>query len=194
EPTLRRMVALAMDDGGSRIATSDEIDLGEVFNLVLDEWRWFVAIIAAATLAAAAYAFLATPVFRTNALVQVEEKESGFGGIPDFSAMLTGETRTAAELEIVSSRLVLGAAVEAEKLAIQVEPKRFPLIGDAVARRYGGDGVDEAWLGLESYAWGGERLRVERLDVDRFWEGEELLLKAGEDGEFTLFGPSGEEL
>lgn len=172
----------------------DEIDLRDLFALLLDEWRWIAAIAFAVFFVAALYAFSATPVYRTNALVQVEEKETGIGGIEELSTLLSGETPTEAEIEIIKSRAVLLKAIEQEDLDIRVEPLRFPLIGGFMVRRYEGEGPADAWLGLDSFAWGGERLQVDRLEVDRALEGEELTLVAGENGRYVLLGPDGEPL
>lgn len=173
---------------------TDEIDLRDLFALLLDEWRWITAITLAVFAFAALYAFTATPVYRTNALVQVEEKEAGIGGIEELSSMLSGETPTEAEIEIVKSRSVLLQAIEDEDLNIMVEPVRFPLFGGVMARGYEGDAPAEAWLGFDSYAWGGEELQVDRIETSRELEGEELELVAGENGGFTLFGPDGDAL
>ncbi|NNB92199.1 GNVR domain-containing protein, partial [Corallococcus exiguus] len=42
-----------------------------------------------------------------------------------------------------------------------------------------------------SYAWGGETLQVERLNVPAEWEDLPLTLVAGADGAYTLWGPEG---
>ncbi|MBW3567390.1 MAG: polysaccharide biosynthesis tyrosine autokinase [Proteobacteria bacterium] len=180
----------ASADGGS----SDEIDLRDLFALLVDEWRWIAAITLAVFFVAAVYAFTTTPVFRTNALVQVEEKDTGIGGIEELSSMLSGETPTEAEIEIIKSRSVLTKAIEQRDLNIDIEPSRFPLIGGMIARRYEGEGAAHAWLGFDSHAWGGERVQIDRLDVDRGLEGESLTLIAGSADTYTLLDPEGELL
>ncbi len=175
-------------------SADDIVDLRDLFALLADEWHAIVAIATAVFLCAAMYAFTAAPVFRTNSLVQVEEKESGIGGIEELSSMLSGETPTEAEIEIIRSRSVLMQAIERQDLNIAIMPKHFPLIGGVMARRYRGEGPAPAWLGFRSYAWGGERVQIDRLDVDRALEGEELTLIAGENNAFTLLGPDDELL
>ncbi|HEX5421892.1 MAG TPA: polysaccharide biosynthesis tyrosine autokinase [Gammaproteobacteria bacterium] len=172
----------------------DDIDLREVLGLLIDEWRWVAAITAGILFLAVCYAFLAAPVYETNALVQIESEDKGLGDLSELSTMLTGETPTDAEIEIMRSRLVLGQAIDQQGLNIEIEPDYFPLIGGAIARRYDGEGVAPARLGLDHYAWGGEHLKVDRLDVGRELDDETLSLVTGEGGAYTLLGPDGDEL
>jgi tyrosine-protein kinase Etk/Wzc len=134
------------------------------------------------------HAFTTTPVFRTDALVQVEEQQATLGGIEELSSMLGGDTPTAAEIEIIRSRMVLAQAIEQEDLHIGVEPKRFPLIGSVFARRHRGEEVADPRFGLDSYAWGGERVQIDRLEVDRSLQGQTFTLVAGKDGGYTVLG------
>lgn len=168
---------------------SDEIDLRDLLGLLLDEWKTIAGVTIVVVLLAAVYAFTATPIYETNALVQVERQKSPLGGLEELSTMLSGDTPTEAEIEIVRSRMVLGEAIAQERLDIEVQPKRFPLIGGVLARRHEGPGVAEPWLGFDSFAWGGERLRVDRLDVDRGLENEPLKLVAGEGGRYAVYAP-----
>lgn len=172
----------------------DSIDLRDLLGLLIDEWRWIAGITLGVLLIAVLYAFTATPVYQTNALVQVEKQDSGLGGIEELSSMLSGELPSEAEIEIVRSRMVLNDAIAQEKLAISVEPKRFPLFGEAIARRYDGETPADPWLGFDSYAWGGERIQVDRVDVEGALVGEVLTLVAGEGGAYTLYGPEHETL
>ena len=182
-----------MKQQGNRTLSSetdtDEIDIRDMVALLVDEWRWITSITLAAIILATAYAFLVTPVYRTNALMQVEEKEAGIGGIEELSSMLSGETPTDAEVEIIKSRSVLIKAIEQEDLNIRIEPIRFPLLGGMISRRYRSEIPAPAWLGFDEFAWGGEHLRIDRLDLDRSLEGEPLVLESLGGGRFELHGP-----
>lgn len=187
-----------MDKNTRNISTAefgdDEISLNDLFALLLDEWKPILLITVAVFLAALVYAVTAVPVYRTNALVQVEERRGGIGGLQELSTLLGGETPTEAEIEIIKSRSVLMKAIEQERLDIEVRPMRFPLIGGMLARRYAGDGPAQAWLGMDSYAWGGERIQVDRLSVPRHLREAKLTLTAGRDGAYLLHGPDGDLL
>lgn len=181
-------------NGLDRERDNDEIDLRELLALLLDDWRWMAGIGLAVVCLTLLYIVTATPVFETNALVQIEDDNKRLGGLDELSKILSGEAPTDAEIEIMRSRMVLGKAADEEGLSIGVAPAYFPVIGSAMARRYRGDDVAPAWLGLDRYAWGGERLQIERLDVRRELYNKPLSLRAGKDGAYTLFGPNGTEL
>ncbi len=107
----------------------EEIDLAEYFGVLLDA-RWKIAGIALAfTLLAGAYAFLATPVYQADALLQVEQKESQLAGMDQLDALFSTQSPTDAEIEIIQSRTVLGQVVDKLKLDIQAQPDTLPLIG-----------------------------------------------------------------
>lgn len=165
----------------------EHFDAREALSAVQDQWRWIISIAGAVVLAALFYALVATPVYRTNALIQVEEKSSGINGLVSLTSALAGETPTEAEIEIVRSRTVLGAAVEQQKLYLDARPLYFPIIGAAIAhRRDAAGGPAPALLGLNRYGWGGERIRVDRLDLPRALQGETLILVKRDDTSFDL--------
>lgn len=166
----------------------EHFEVREALAVVQDQWLWIVAIAGVVALAALFYALVATPVYQTNALIQVEEKSSGINGIVDLTSALTGETPTEAEIEIIRSRAVLGAAVEQQKLYLEASPLYFPVVGAAIARsRETEGGPAGALLGLQRYGWGGEKIRVDRLDVPRALQGETLHLVKGAADRYELF-------
>ncbi|MBT8143071.1 MAG: hypothetical protein KJO55_00115, partial [Gammaproteobacteria bacterium] len=161
-------------------------ELREIIATLQDQWRWVAFITVSVAALALFYAIVTTPVYRSNALIQVEEKSSGFNGIVELTTVLTGETPTEAEIEIVRSRTVLGEAIAQQKLDLIARPLHFPLVGHVIAKRRDGPQPAAAVPGLGHYAWGGERIRVDRLDVPRALEGERLILEAGKDNRYSL--------
>ena len=112
----------------------DEIDLGDLLGVLIEN-RWLILGITLVIFAlGTTYAFVATPIYKADGLIQVEEKRSGLGNL-DISALFEGDTSVNAEIEIFRSRLVLGAVVDNLKLAIKAEPDYFPIFGVAIARR-----------------------------------------------------------
>lgn len=164
----------------------DSISLGEIIAVVLD-YKWLVAAITLATLViGSAVIFVSKPVFRADGLLQIEEKSSGFAPLKQLEPLLGEDTTAAAELEILNSRMILGRVVEKRKLNIVAIPKTLPLIGGAVARRYVGDQPSDAPAWLSSYAWGGEVIQVDALDVPIQSLDDPLMLVAGEGEAFTV--------
>jgi len=172
-----------------QISPDDEdegLALGEIIAVLID-YRWLIAAISLAALVLGlAWLFVAKPVYRADGLLQIEEKSSGVGSLKALQPLLGDDTTVSAELEILSSRMVLGRVVGKLKLDIIAKPRTLPLIGAAVARRYQGDEPNSPWLGLSSFAWGGERIQVDSLDVPAQALDETLTLIAGEGGSFEL--------
>ncbi|WP_295484522.1 polysaccharide biosynthesis tyrosine autokinase [Accumulibacter sp.] len=161
--------------------------LGEIIAVLID-YRWLIAAITLfALVLGLAWIFIAKPVYRADGLLQVEEKNSGgIGSLKALAPLLGDDTTVSAELEILSSRMVLGRVVSKLKLDIVVAPRTLPLIGGAVARRYEGDEPNSPWLGLSSFAWGGDVIQVDSIDVPARALDEQLTLIAGDAGAFEL--------
>lgn len=170
----------------------DEIDLGRLLGLLLDGKWLIVGITAIAMIFGVAYALLATPEYKANALLQVEEKSGGMATLGDMGDLFSQKSNADAEINIITSRKILGAAVNEVKRDIIVEPKRFPLIGSFMARRYQGEQPAEADL-FSSYAWGGEQINVSRLTVPAQLLNTPLTLRATEQG-FELLNEDNEPL
>jgi tyrosine-protein kinase Etk/Wzc len=171
----------------------EEMTLRDMLALLADG-RWYVVTAAAiALLGGILYALLATPIYRTDALVQVEEQSKN-GALDELSTLFSGSSPTEAEVEIIRSRSLVGGVVEELRLDLSAGPHYFPVIGRALARWRDGPAPASPFLGLSRYAWGGEKLSVQRLDVPPELEGGELTLVAGDGGRFTLLGPEGERL
>ena len=169
----------------------DEINLGEIFATLL-EYKWLiVAITFSTSLLGAAYLYVATPIYQADALLQWDDKMVGGGGLgalKDMSALLGGDaTATAGQIEILNSRMVLGPVVDKLKLDIVAVPGYFPIIGKAIARRYTGTDLAAPMLGFSGFAWGGERIKVETLEVPKSLIDKPLTLVAGKGGGYQIF-------
>lgn len=176
-----------------QIATGAEeeegLAIGEVIAVVM-EYRWLVtAITAFSILLGVGFVFIQKPVYKADGLLQVEEKSGGgmSAALKDLQPLLGDSTTVSAEQEILTSRMVLGRVINRLKLDIEVQPRTFPIIGSAIARRYKGEEPNSPLFGLASYAWGGEVLQVDALEVPRSSEDKPLVLTAGENGSFELF-------
>ncbi|MFT3758276.1 polysaccharide biosynthesis tyrosine autokinase [Thauera sp.] len=174
-----------------RDKANDFINLGEIVATLL-EYKWLILAITAFALAVGAFiALVATPIYRADAMLQVEDKGRAKGGIAalrDVEAVLGDSTSVSAELEILRSRMILGRVVERLNLTIVAQPRHFPIIGSALARRHAGNGEPaEPLLGFSSYAWGGERITMQSLEVAPELVGSPLTLVVQDDKQFQLF-------
>ena len=179
--------------------TSDEIDLLALLGALIDRKFTIIACTLLFAVAGIAYAMLTTPVYVANAVIQIEEKAPGISSLLGDGGgdMFSSPSAAVTEIELLKSRNVIGQAVANLKLDVTAEPKRFPVIGAFVSRRFQStpdQPVAAPLLSLRSYAWGGEVIDVFQIEVPPAYENEELRLRAGENGRFTLMGPEGETL
>ena len=176
----------------------EELDLGAILGTVVDN-KWIIfSITALFLICSLAYALLATPIYQADAMVQVEQKVPELPGISALSQTLGASNSQAnTEIALITSRAVIGRAVDDLKLDINVSPRRFPLIGTGIARRFTTANPGEVaspWLGMSRYDWGGSKLDLQRIEVPEHLLGKTLTLIAGENGSYTLFDPEGDEL
>ena len=164
----------------------DTLDLASYLDFVID-YRWLIASIAmVVTLLGAAYAFMATPVYQANMLVQVEDSaRSSKNILGDLSGMFDLKTAATAEMEILRSRFVVSRAVENTYLYIDVQPKYFPVVGRWIASR--NKALSEPGLfGGGGYVWGAEKAAVTVFNVPEHLENQPFTLTANGKGAFTL--------
>lgn len=181
----------------ARETDDDEIDLLGLFGTLLDHKLLIGGVTGLFCAAGVAYALLATPVYKANAVVQVEEKTAALPGLSDMTEMFGGESAAVTEIELIKSRAVIGKAVDNLRLDIVTEPHYLPLVGRFIARKFTPENAGEIaspLLGLNGYAWGGESLKVFQLEVPDALLEKELTLVAGENGNFTLLDPDDEIL
>ncbi|SNT48610.1 tyrosine-protein kinase Etk/Wzc [Pseudomonas nitroreducens] len=172
------------------VSDDDEIDLLALFGTLLDH-KWLIAgITAGFMVVGAAYALLAAPVYRATATIQVEQKKPGIPGLSDMSDLLGAQSQAVTEIQLLTSRSVIGKAVDALKLDIDIQPSLFPLLGNFLHRHYAPDHEGDLappQLGMSRFAWGGESLKIFQLEVPNALLEKKLNLIAGEKGHFTLF-------
>ncbi|QSP94488.1 polysaccharide biosynthesis tyrosine autokinase [Marinobacter salinisoli] len=167
----------------------DEIDLMALVG-TLWEGRWLILMATlACTLIGAMYALLQPNVYRANTLIQVEEKQGALPGMEDLSGLLESASNAGTEIQLIKSRRVLGEVVGALNLDIVTTPNYFPVIGEAIARRFQGEQSSLAppLFGSE-YAWGAEELTVTRMEVPA--EAGTYVLRAMEGGAWQLLNES----
>ena len=148
----------------------DGIDLLSLLGALIDNRLTIIATTFVSVSMAVIFAVLSTPVYQAGAMLQVEEKAASLPGLEDLSEAFGNESSTQAEIEILKSRSVVGTAVNNLNLTTTAYPIYFPYLGDYLARKFVPS--DERpfaspFLGMSSYAWGGESIIVDRLDVQR---------------------------
>ncbi|WP_418147107.1 polysaccharide biosynthesis tyrosine autokinase [Variovorax paradoxus] len=164
-----------------------EIPLSEWIDILIDR-KWLVAAVTALALVlGAAYALLSTPVYQSNLLVQVEDAAPDAKGfLGETSSLFDVKTPATGEIEVIRSRMVLGAAVNQTRVYIDAKPRYLPIIGPWLARRAAGLS-EPGFLGFGGYVNGKENIGVARFDVPPEFEDEApFLVTAQGEGKYTL--------
>ena len=178
-----------MDEGGINIARI--ID-------TLWEDRKFIAIVAAVvTFFGLFYAVVAKPYYEATMTVQVEDSNNPaanvLGDLMGGSDLFAGKNQILAETEILRSRMVVKKAVDNLNIDIEIEPKRFPVIGDFIARRntaLSSPGL----LGVGGYCWGKEALDIRLFETEKTLIGQEFTFLIGKAGTYLVTMPDGTRL
>ena len=163
----------------------EDIDLHRLWGLLVDA-RWLIlGTTILALLLGAAYAFLATPIYKADALLQVEKKQTGLPGFEELNEALGQESSAAAEIAILTSRMVLGNVVEQLHTDILVAPDRTPIVGAFGA-------PDPAPPGTPRPLFAGYRdsetlVTVKRFTVPDGLRGQEFILSADDQGHPVLY-------
>ncbi|HGS4912974.1 TPA: polysaccharide biosynthesis tyrosine autokinase [Vibrio parahaemolyticus] len=120
----------------SSALADDEIDLGKLFGILIDA-KWFIISITLffATLGIAV-ALLSTPIYKADALIQIEKKSSGgiSAMVGDMGELFSAESSATTEIEIIKSRMILGDTVDKFNLTTIATPDYLPFVGKGLAR------------------------------------------------------------
>ncbi|SAI73869.1 capsular polysaccharide biosynthesis protein [Bordetella ansorpii] len=120
-----------------------------------------------------AYAFLATPIFRADVLIQVEDKKpAALEGIQNLADTLGASTSpVTGEIEILRSRGVILKALESTHAYVRIRDRRcLPVMGCWLAPRGAGESA----------------LQVDDLSVPQPYLDKPLRLRTGPDGSYRL--------
>ncbi|HTJ92839.1 MAG TPA: polysaccharide biosynthesis tyrosine autokinase [Pararobbsia sp.] len=169
----------------------DEFVLGDLLVILRRQIWWILAITVVLTLLATVYAYMQTPTYSADALIQVEPNEQNVVGFTGTAGQqpTTGQLSTAAQIELLKSRSLVAGIVDQFDLDFSAYPNSFPFLGKIANKLWHGAGVARPWLGLKQYAWGGEQIKVGSVDVPRALEGAKLMLKALPDDRYELSAP-----
>lgn len=172
---------------------NDEIDLRHLIGMLLDGRYIIGGVIALAFAIAFIYIVVATPIYKANGVIQVEDNAPGVPGLSDMAEIFATESSSATELHVIKSRLVLGRVVDELGLTVDVEPVYAPILGELMARGMVPYQLSSAPFGFSGYAAGGEVVDIAELSVPGYLFGQELTLIA-EGGERYSLWFEGKEL
>jgi tyrosine-protein kinase Etk/Wzc len=173
----------------------NKIDLHEIIAILIDS-KWLIVLVTGVVLAiGTAKAFIDSPVYEANALLQVEAQSQTVRTLEPGGTIQKSEIPVMAEVQLINSRMVLGEAIRNLGLDIIARPNYFPIIGEAFARRFAQhnfeqhnreEKISSALFGQTQYAWGGESFRVDTFTAPSYWLDKQFILIAGKQGHFRL--------
>jgi len=165
------MSSYTTDSYGAVAPEIHEIDIVHLLGEMFDHRVLIAGITFLFTLLAGLYAFSVTPVYRADALIQVEGKQDNslLKSVSQLSVDLSGDAEP--EILLLKSRMILGATVDELGLTQNIEPRSIPVVGRLWARIHG----DKPTLTL---GW----LQIPRVDGKR----RSLLLTVLDEGAYRL--------
>jgi tyrosine-protein kinase Etk/Wzc len=174
----------------SNVDEDDSIDLARYLSFASGN-RWLIAGVALfVTLLGLIYVLIATPIYKTNILIKVEDNAGRRDKIlDDLSKSTEGKqdikTAVESEMEILRSRSVVSRAVDSGRFYIDAQPKYFPGIGAWIAR--GSKQLSQPGLfGFGGFVWGAEQVNVSVFNVPEALEGLAFVLTAEGGSRFRL--------
>ena len=147
---------------------------------------------AAFLLAALAWLIWTPQVYESSMLFHVEEDSPAAqrNMVSDLTTAFDKKAAPLAEIELLRSRLVVGAAVDQLQLAVISQPRYFPVLG-ALSARYGGRAAAAV---VGGYVWGRQTLQPVHFEVPDAWLGESLRLTVLDGQRVRLDDPSGSKV
>lgn len=170
------------DSHSQSFIRDEEIDLARLWGLLLSRWRLIGGTTLGALILALAYALLATPIYRADAMLQVEEKQGGMPGLGELSEIFVQQSSAQAEIELIRSRMVLGQAAERLRMDISVTRDTLPILGALTTR---GEPIAEV-PPFASHVDGSSAVVIGQLTLPPRLLNLPLELTAEGDGRFTL--------
>jgi tyrosine-protein kinase Etk/Wzc len=184
------------------VQSSDELRLSDYLTVISQHWRMITIVTLLALLAGTTVAFVQTPVYRADVMIQVEDTANDGNGnangnkdtLQSMASIFDTKAVTSAQIELIRSRLVIDETVNKLHLDITAAPRHFPLIGSLLARWRGSDGLAPPLLGMPEYGWGGEEISVTLFDTPKDLYGKPFVLTAQDNNEYVLSDSTGAEV
>lgn len=180
--------------------TEDTIDLKELFFLLIEQWKTIILCILIALVSAFLYLTSTTPIYQTDALIEVKSnKSSPLAGLSsEMAAMASfaglggvGGSSIQSETELLKSRAIFGKAIQDLHLDIHFSPKintlQKILSNDDFIKSYTTQGLS---ISLKNK---NQNLSISEFKIPKFYENKELLL-VFKNNTYTIFDNKTEQI
>ena len=160
------------------------LEFGRILGLMIDA-RWaLLAITVLSGLSAYFWATVQPPVYEGDSLIQVERR-TAVNPLEEINQTLAvGGGETAAEVQIIQSRMILGSAVDLLDLQTLWTPEPFGIFGNYFQRA---NVRRPSWAKGGASVWGGESLEVSSFSVAENLYGQTFRLVAGTGDRYALW-------
>src|SRR5690554_4232743 len=180
--------------------TEDTIDLKELFFSLIEQWKTIILCILIALVSAFLYLTSTTPIYQTDALIEVKSnKSSPLAGLSsEMAAMASfaglggvGGSSIQSETELLKSRAIFGKAIQDLHLDIHFSPKintlQKILSNDDFIKSYTTQGLS---ISLKNK---NQNLNISEFKIPKFYENKELLL-VFKNNTYTIFDNKTEQI
>lgn len=166
--------------------------VSEIFENILYYKKIFIAVVVIVFGITIVYALLATPIYKVDVLIQVEDKKgSALSNALDATQGIDSQgSSVSGQMEIYKSRNVIGRAVESLFLNTTVQvTNRIPFFYGLIYRllNKNQDGLAIPPIDGLNIAWGGEDLIFDSFIIPHQYLRKPLTLKVGESGHWDLY-------
>ncbi|HDS1115123.1 polysaccharide biosynthesis tyrosine autokinase [Pluralibacter gergoviae] len=118
----------------NKTTEKDNLDFARLIGELIDHYKLIIAITTLFMVIAISYAIFSTPIYQSDALIQVEQKQ-GNAILSNLSQLLPdGQLQSAPEIALLQSRMIIGKTVDDLNLQIKVQKKYFPIFGRGWSR------------------------------------------------------------
>lgn len=168
----------------------DEIDLRALIAVLLNHWKLILSMLLLGLLGGIYYAQSATPIYQSNALIQVDKKSSGVSALgADVADLLNAQDGSAqTEVEIINSRMILWPVINQLHLDLNVNQIKDSFLDKLLIKKnvlvsHTDNGVGNLKVGL----W------IAEFNVPLAYQNKNFVLTAIDSQNFKLISPDGAE-
>src|SRR3990167_7894146 len=180
-----------MTTTGSYFFQADGLDIQKIFGQLYRN----IGIILVTSIISCFIAFLYTltipPEYETSALLQVHQQTNSGSMIGRLGFKTGGESVEDTQEALIKTRYILEPVIIKNNLHINASPHYFHRFGAWKARNYHGTGIAKPFLGLTSYAWGGEEIKLKQFAVPENDVGKSFRLIAGKKNTYQVYSSEG---
>lgn len=166
----------------------DTIDLKELFFSLIAQWKVIALCVILSLICALLYLRVTSPVYSTDAMVQVEDGKSAastalMGELKDVAGGLGPKSPADAEIEILNSRLVLGKVIKDLNLDIQIQDNADTFLHRLISKdktklTYNAQAVD--------FKKNQSSFSILKLDIPQYYYDKKLVLQFSDKNQFSL--------